>query len=108
MFLWGIVYIDFSIKGSCFINNLEIQLPIVAQTVYGICFYDFGNAWPRLSETNPFDLKRSVGVGVRMFIPSIGPIGFDFGYGFDKLEGDNKPSGWRTHFQFGNFDNMSY
>ncbi|MBN1290453.1 MAG: outer membrane protein assembly factor BamA [Candidatus Latescibacteria bacterium] len=84
------------------VNNFELQFPIVAQMVYGLCFYDFGNAWRNLSETNPFDVKRSAGLGVRLAIPGLGMLGFDFGYGFDKLEGATKIGGWRTHFQFGN------
>ncbi|MHB9030355.1 MAG: outer membrane protein assembly factor BamA [Candidatus Latescibacterota bacterium] len=84
------------------VNNIELQLPIIKGMIYGIGFYDFGNAWRSLSQTNPFDVKRSAGVGVRMSIPQIGMIGFDVGYGFDKLEGMNRVGGWRTHFQFGN------
>ncbi|HUT62529.1 MAG TPA: outer membrane protein assembly factor BamA [Anaerolineae bacterium] len=87
---------------TMFVTNIEMQVPIVAQMVYGIGFYDFGNSWASLSETNPFDLKRSAGVGVRLYIPQIGLVGFDFGYGFDKLDGATKIGGWRTHFQFGN------
>ena len=75
--------------------------PCQPQTLYGIVFYDFGNAWRNLSETNPFDMKRSAGVGGRVFIPGMGLMGFDVGYGFDKIEGANKAGGWRTHFQFG-------
>jgi len=70
--------------------------------VYGIGFFDFGNAWRKLAVTNPFDVKRSAGAGVRMSIPQIGMIGFDLGYGFDRIEYSNKVGGWRTHFQFGN------
>jgi outer membrane protein insertion porin family len=84
------------------VNNIELQVPILKGMIYGIGFYDFGNAWRNLAQTNPFNVKRSAGVGVRMSIPQIGMIGFDIGYGFDRLEGMNKPSGWRTHFQFGN------
>ena len=84
------------------VNNLEFQFPIVARMIYGLCFYDFGNAWRNISETDPFDVKRSTGVGVRLAIPGMGTLGFDFGYGFDKLEGSDKVGGWRTHFQFGN------
>ena len=84
------------------VTNLELQIPVVAQTLYGIVFYDFGNAWRNLSETNPFELKRSAGVGARVFVPGIGLVGFDFGYGFDKIEGSDKVGGWRAHFQFGN------
>jgi outer membrane protein insertion porin family len=83
------------------VNNIEFQIPIVAQMLYGILFYDFGNAWRNLSETNPFDVKRSFGIGARVLVPSIGLVGFDLGYGMDKLEGANKVGGWRPHFQFG-------
>ena len=84
------------------VNNLELQIPIVNKMVYGLVFYDIGNAWRNMDETNPFDVKRSAGVGVRVSIQGIGLIGFDVGYGFDKLEGVDKVSGWHTHFQFGN------
>ena len=60
------------------------------------------------AETNPFDLKRSAGIGVRLYVPQLGLVGFDFGYGFDKLDGARNIGGWRTHFQFGNFNNMYY
>jgi len=93
---------------TMFVNNLELQIPIVDNTVSGILFYDFGNAWSSLSETNPFELKRSVGVGVRLFVPNMGLLGFDFAYGFDKLEGSRDVGGWRTHFQFGNFNDLFY
>jgi len=48
--------------------------------------------------THPFDLKRGAGVGVRLVVPPIGLIGFDFGYGFDRIDGGQ----WEPHFQFGN------
>lgn len=84
------------------VNNIEVQLPIIRGTLYGLGFYDFGNAWRTLAQTNPFDVKRSVGAGIRMSIPGMGTIGFDVGYGFDKLEDAVKRSGLKTHFQFGN------
>ncbi len=87
---------------TMFVTNLELQVPIVKGMVYGIGFFDFGNAWRELAVTNPFDVKRSAGGGVRMSIPQIGMIGFDVGYGFDKIEYSKKVGGWRTHFQFGN------
>ena len=83
------------------VNNIEMQIPVVAQTLYGIVFYDFGNAWRNLSETNPFDTKRAAGIGARVFVPGIGNLGFDLGYGFDRIEGARDIGGWRTHFQFG-------
>ncbi len=90
------------------INNIELQIPVVAQTLYGILFYDFGNAWRNLPETNPFEMKRSLGIGARVFVPGIGLIGFDFGYGFDKIDGSDNVGGWRTHFQFGNMQQYLY
>ena len=93
---------------TMFVNNIELQVPVVANMVAAIAFLDLGNSWHNLSETNPFDLKRSAGVGVRVYVPQLGLIGFDFGYGFDKLEGTNEVGGWRTHFQFGNFNNYYY
>jgi outer membrane protein insertion porin family len=84
------------------VNNLELQVPIIKGMIYGISFFDFGNAWRKLSVTNPFDMRRSAGVGVRMSIPQVGLIGFDVGYGFDRVEESAKVGGWRTHFQFGN------
>lgn len=87
---------------TMFITTAEIQFPIAEQQVYGLLFADGGNAWRRLSETDPFDLKRSLGVGVRVMAPMIGMIGFDFAYGFDHIGSDGKREGkWRTHFQFG-------
>ncbi|MBO8130346.1 MAG: outer membrane protein assembly factor BamA [Candidatus Marinimicrobia bacterium] len=75
-------------------------------TIYLLTFFEAGNTWKSLSVTDPFDLKRSLGVGVRFFMPAIGMIGFDFGYGFDDVdepgtEGWGKPEGWKTHFIFG-------
>jgi len=93
---------------TMFVNNFELQVPIIANMVSGILFYDVGNSWRNLSETNPFDLKRSAGIGVRLYVPQLGLVGFDFGYGFDKLDGATDIGGWRTHFQFGNFNNMYY
>ena len=87
---------------TMFVTNIELQIPIVQQSIYGILFYDFGNAWESLSDTNPFDLKRSAGIGARLYVPQLGLIGFDLGYGFDKLPGYDKVGGWKTHFQFGN------
>ena len=84
------------------VTNLELQFPVVSQMIYGILFYDFGNAWEKLAVTNPFEVKRSAGIGVRVGIPGLGNLGFDFGYGFDRLESTGDIGGWRTHFQFGN------
>ena len=74
--------------------NIENQFKMVEQ-IYGLIFFDAGNSWDSIIEARPTDLKRSVGLGVRIETP-MGPIGFDYGYGFDKTD-----PGWEPHFQFG-------
>jgi len=86
-------------------NTLELRFPIAPNpTIFGLLFAEAGNAWREVSQTNPFDLRRSVGVGVRLFMPMIGIIGIDFGYGFDYYNEFGQRSGkWKVHFQFGRF-----
>lgn len=69
-------------------------------TIYALAFIDMGNAWLDFSYVDPFNLKRSVGIGVRMYMPMLGMIGLDLGYGFDSV-GYGDPNGWETHFIFG-------
>jgi outer membrane protein insertion porin family len=77
--------------------------------VYGLVFAEMGNVWSRLDQTEPFylsrsgplNLKRSAGVGIRFFMPMIGMLGFDVGYGFDSLAPDGKPQGWTYTITFG-------
>ena len=89
-------------------NTLELRFQIVPNpTIFGLLFAEGGNVWETLGETNPFDLRRSVGVGFRLFMPMIGIIGVDFGYGFDgkkdPVYGQRDHGGWKVHFQFGRF-----
>ena len=89
---------------SMLVLNLEYRFPIAEQQVYGILFADAGNAWETIPKLNPLDLRRSLGFGFRVQTPMLGMIGFDFGYGFDPgkdRNGEPKPRGWKTHFQFG-------
>ncbi|MFQ6617296.1 MAG: outer membrane protein assembly factor BamA [Fidelibacterota bacterium] len=80
----------------------ELRFPISTNPViYGLLFAEAGNTWLDLKTTDPFNLRRSVGFGVRLFMPMLGLIGFDVGYGFDDANGDGKPEGWKPHFQFG-------
>jgi outer membrane protein insertion porin family len=87
--------------------SLEYRAPISENpTIYALVFVEAGNAWRTLKTTDPFDLKRSAGVGVRFFMPGMGMLGIDFGYGFDDIDpvgsvGYRKPEGWKTHFIFG-------
>lgn len=74
--------------------SCELRYPLMLQptsTIYILAFADAGNAWQEFSDFDPFNLKRSVGVGARIFLPMLGLIGVDYGYGFDEAQykGDN-------------------
>lgn len=86
--------------------GLELRYPILLEpttTIYVHSFVDAGNAWNEFKHINPFDLKRSAGVGVRAMLPMIGLIGIDWGYGFDKVyyNGAWKKSGGQFNFVIG-------
>lgn len=81
--------------------TMELRYPIsLNQTakIYALTFLEAGNAWNTWGSYNPFQLKRSAGVGVRVYMGAFGLIGFDFAYGFDHTIGTSEPAGWRTHF----------
>ena len=79
------------------IYSFEQQFPIV-NPMHGVVFFDAGNTWDLFHEIKPFDLKTSAGFGVRLEIPLLGNIGFDWGYGFNR---DDGPRG-KFHFLLGN------
>ena len=81
------------------ITSAEVSFPIVNQQIYALAFADAGNAWRNLTEMNPYELRRSAGLGVRFIIPLAGVIGLDFAYGFD--HSTYTGGGWQTHFQIG-------
>ena len=84
--------------------SLELRYPFILEpstTIYGLAFIEAGNAWSKLSDFNPFDLKRSAGVGARIFLPMIGMLGIDWAYGFDPVYGSRKNSGSQIHFVLG-------
>jgi len=86
-------------------TSMELRFPISPNpTIFGLFFAEGGNAWETLADTDPFNLRRSVGAGLRLFMPMIGIIGIDFGYGFDHYNSEGKREGqWKVHFQFGRF-----
>ena len=92
---------------TMFKYTLEYRIPISQNpTIYGLLFAEAGNTWMDLKTTDPFNLKRSAGFGVRFYMPALGMIGVDLGYGFDDNDpegytGYGKPEGWKTHFIFG-------
>jgi len=84
--------------------STELRFPISPNpTIFGLFFAEAGNTWGSLSQTDIFDLRRSVGVGVRIFMPMLGIIGFDYAYGFDNIEQTTgrKFGDWKPHFVFG-------
>jgi len=83
--------------------SAELRLSLSENpTIYVLAFMDMGNTWLDFSYVDPFNLKRSVGVGVRMFMPMLGMLGLDMGYGFDSVESEEPgPHGWELHFIFG-------
>nr|WP_297915168.1 POTRA domain-containing protein [uncultured Allomuricauda sp.] len=86
--------------------SLELRYPLTlkpAASIYALSFLEAGNAFNNFSDFNPFELKRSAGVGLRIFMPAFGLLGIDFGYGFDTDARPNSigPSGWQTHFIIG-------
>lgn len=81
----------------------ELRYPISlnpSATIYALVFAEAGNAWGSFSDYNPYDLKRSAGFGVRIFLPMFGLLGLDWGYGFDEAQRPNA-NGGRFHFSIG-------
>ena len=81
--------------------NTELSIPIAPNQFYGLIFADAGNAWDNRSKISMFDLRRSVGFGIRIVAPLLGIMGFDFAWGLDRELVDGRPTGMTTHFQFG-------
>lgn len=92
-------------SGSPIFNKyvLELRHPIVSSqqaTIYALAFAEGGNTWSAMKEFAPFNVRRSAGVGVRVFLPIFGMLGLDYGYGFDKINdsqtGRLQKPGWGT------------
>ena len=84
--------------------TMEIRYPISLEqnaTIWVLGFAEAGNCWADIKDFNPFDLKRSLGVGVRIFLPMFGLMGIDWGYGFDPINGSTNMSGSNFHFILG-------
>ncbi len=81
--------------------SLELRYPFMLgnTTIYGLGFVEAGNAWNETKKFNPFDMKRSAGLGVRIYLPMVGLMGLDWAYGFDKVFGTK--GGSNFHFILG-------
>ena len=77
--------------------TVELRYPVILQpssTIFALAFAEGGNCWSDIKKFNPFQIKRSAGVGVRIFLPMVGLLGVDWGYGFDG------PAGQKSQFHF--------
>ena len=96
---WGSSSIKRRYPGGRYMGifTLEQQFPIV-NPLHGVLFFDAGNTWDLRADIKPFDLKCGAGFGLRMEIPILGNVGFDYGYGFNRDDGPH----WQGHFLLGN------
>ncbi len=83
---------------------MELRYPISlkpAATIFVVGFAEAGNNWGSFDEFNPFEVKRSAGLGARIFMPAFGMLGFDWAYGFDEIPGVPNANGAQFHFTIG-------
>ena len=95
-----------SIDGGTIYNKfqLEVRYPVTLKpsaSIYVLGFLEAGNSYDGFKNFNPFQIKRSAGLGIRIFMPAFGLLGIDFAHGFDPLPGETQKSGWQTHFIIG-------
>lgn len=81
--------------------NAEVRVPIGDDRACGLLFADVGNAWESASDIELRYLKRSAGLGLRLWLPQGNAVGLDLGYGFDRRGVDGRPPSWRLHLQIG-------
>ncbi len=83
--------------------TVELRYPVILQpssTIFALVFLEGGNCWSSIEKFNPFQIKRSAGVGARIFLPMVGLLGIDWGYGFD-LDASGRKGGSQFHFIIG-------
>lgn len=95
-----------NIEGGTIFNKyvMEVRYPIsLAQsaTIYALTFLEGGNNWDDFSDFNPYNVKKSAGIGLRIFMPAFGLMGIDWAYGFDRVPGTLENSGPQFHFSIG-------
>lgn len=100
-----------SIEGGTIFNKFQLELRYSitdkpTSSIYTLGFIEAGNSYDNFSDYNPFKLKRSAGLGIRIFMPAFGLLGIDFAHGFDSLpiygnSATAPKSGWQTHFIIG-------
>jgi outer membrane protein insertion porin family len=83
---------------------VELRYPIILEpssSIYALAFFEAGNSWYNIRDFNPFSLKRSVGIGLRLMLPMVGMLGVDWGYGLDNVKGYPNAGGGHFHFSMG-------
>ncbi len=81
--------------------TLELRHPVTASqqaTIYMLGFLEGGNTWTRFGDYAPFNMHRSAGLGVRIYLPIFGLLGLDYGYGFDPIPGNSSAAKGQFHF----------
>ncbi|AFU68542.1 outer membrane protein assembly complex protein, OM_YaeT family [Psychroflexus torquis ATCC 700755] len=85
--------------------TMELRYPITLKpsaSIYALAFMEGGATFDQFKDFTPFEMSRSAGAGLRIFMPAFGLLGIDFGYGFDPIPGSNTgPNAWETHFIIG-------
>ncbi len=84
--------------------SMELRYPITLEgqaKIFALGFLEGGVSFDNFRDYNPFDINRSAGLGLRIFMPAFGLLGIDFGHGFDPLPGQSVKNGWETHFIIG-------
>lgn len=90
-------------RGNAFLLLTAEHFFKLTDTIYLSVFYDAGEVWEEFREVTFADLKRGAGVGLSVDLPGFGPLGLDYGYGFDRIDALGEPdAGWQLHFRFGN------
>ena len=98
-------YADENLGGNIFTKyTMELRYPLSLNptaTIYALAFVEAGNDWLGIENFNPFDVYRSAGLGVRIYLPMFGMLGIDWGYGFDDVYGVNNANKSQFHFSIG-------
>jgi len=99
----GTNYNENNNPGSTIYNKytFELRHPVIASqsaTIFVLAFAEGGNVWNNFDQYNPFNVRRSVGIGARIFLPIFGLLGLDYGYGFDKIPGIPDANRGQFHF----------
>ncbi|MDB5002385.1 MAG: bamA 1 [Mucilaginibacter sp.] len=81
--------------------TIEVRHPVITSqsaTIFLLAFAEGGNVWDKFSQFNPYNVRRSTGIGARIFLPIFGLLGLDYGYGYDPIPGI--PSANKGQFSF--------